>query len=88
MSPHWSAPDLDTAARPLVGLGGLEPNSARGDALRYTTWPTQPSSHLLGRDRSVALRDQVLRRGVALADFDAWLLGHGSVPPHLILAGQ
>jgi uncharacterized protein (DUF885 family) len=84
---HCRGLDLNAAARPLVELGGLEPNTARGEALRYTTSPTQPSSYVLGRDRIVALR----RACESQPDFDLynfhdWLLGYGSVSPVFIPA--
>jgi uncharacterized protein (DUF885 family) len=84
---HCRGLDLESAARPLVELGGLETNTARGEALRYTTSPTQPSSYVLGRDRIVALRRQAeANPGFTLSNFHDWLLGHGSVSPAFIPA--
>jgi uncharacterized protein (DUF885 family) len=69
----------------LIELGGLEPNTARGEALRYTSSPTQPSSYVLGRDRIVALRRHAERApGFALAQFHHELLGYSSISPALI----
>ncbi len=73
---HCRGLTVEAAARPLVTLGGLEPNTARGEALRYTTSPTQPSSYVLGRNRIVELRDAAQRRpDFDLFDFHDWLLG-------------
>lgn len=82
---HCRGLDLEVAAQPLIDLGGLEPNTARGEALRYTTSPTQPSSYVLGRDRFVELRHQHEQRpDFRLAAFHDWVLGFSSVPPALI----
>jgi uncharacterized protein (DUF885 family) len=82
---HCRGRGLDEAARPLVELGGLEPNTARGEALRYTTSPTQPSSYVLGRDRIVALRTAAEQRpDFDLARFHDWLLGYSSISPAFI----
>jgi uncharacterized protein (DUF885 family) len=84
---HCRGLSLESAAEPLMTLGGLEPNTARGEALRYTTSPTQPSSYVLGRDRIVALRraaEQRLGAAFELSAFHARLLTYGSVSPALI----
>lgn len=82
---HCRGLSLEEAARPLVELGGLEPNTARGEALRYTTSPTQPSSYVLGRDRIVELRRRAERPPeFTLADFHARLLAYGTVAPTFI----
>jgi uncharacterized protein (DUF885 family) len=82
---HCRGLSLEAAAEPLVSLGALEPNTARGEALRYTTSPTQPSSYVLGRDRIVALRHAAEReRGFDLAQFHERLLRLGSVSPYLL----
>jgi hypothetical protein len=82
---HCRGLRLDEAARPLVELGGLEPNTARGEALRYTTSPTQPSSYVLGRDRIVELRQRAERHPqFTVADFHQRLLGYSSVSPAFI----
>ena len=82
---HCRGLDIDVAAQPLIDLGGLEPHTARGEALRYTTSPTQPSSYVLGRDRFVELRRQHERRpDFRLDAFHDWVLGYSSVAPALI----
>jgi uncharacterized protein (DUF885 family) len=84
---HCRGLDLAAAARPLVELGGLEPNTARGESLRYTTTPTQPSSYVLGRDLIVALRRQASAQpGFTPSSFHDWLLGYSSVSPAFIRA--
>jgi hypothetical protein len=83
---HCRGLSVEAAAEPLVSLGGLEPNTARGEALRYTTSPTQPSSYVLGRDRIVALRRAAERApGFGLAQFHERLLRFGSISPYLLL---
>ena len=85
---HCRALSLEAAAQPLVELGGLEPATARGEALRYTTSPTQPSSYVLGRDRIVELRRVAERQpGFSLLKFHDWLLGYGTVSPFFIPRG-
>jgi uncharacterized protein (DUF885 family) len=82
---HCRGLSLEAAAQPLIDLGGLEPNTARGEALRYATSPTQPSSYVLGRDRIVELRRVAERgRNFSLRAFHDWLLGYGTVAPTLI----
>jgi len=78
---HCLGLSVSDASLPLVSLGGLEPNTARGEALRYTTSPTQPSSYVLGRDRIFALRQ---RFGRTRAEFHDWLLGMSSVSPYFL----
>ncbi|MBV9596958.1 MAG: DUF885 domain-containing protein [Chloroflexi bacterium] len=82
---HCRGLRLEDAAQPLIELGGLEPNTARGEALRYTSSPTQPGSYMLGRDRIVELRRLAERRpGFVLAEFHRKLLGFSSISPALI----
>jgi uncharacterized protein (DUF885 family) len=82
---HCRGLSVEAAARPLIDLGGLEPNTARGEALRYTTSPTQPSSYVLGRDRIVELRHRAERApDFSLSAFHDRLLGYGSASPAFI----
>lgn len=84
---HLGRLTLDQAAQVLVERARLEPNTARGEALRYTTSPTQPSSYVLGRDRIVAIRraEQARLGGTfSLRDFHDRLLGYGSVSPSFL----
>jgi uncharacterized protein (DUF885 family) len=82
---HCRGLRVEEAAQLLVELGGLEPNTARGEALRYTTSPTQPSSYVPGRDRIIELRQLAQRRPqFSLPDFHQWLLGYSSVSPAFI----
>ncbi len=82
---HCRGQSLEAAARPLVELGGLEPDTARGEAARYTTSPTQPSSYVLGRNRIVELRRRAEQAaGFSLAEFHDRLLAYGSASPHFI----
>jgi uncharacterized protein (DUF885 family) len=82
---HCRGLRLEDAAQPLIELGGLESNTARGEALRYTSSPTQPSSYMLGRDRIVELRRRAERQpGFALSEFHDKLLGFSSISPAFI----
>jgi hypothetical protein len=82
---HCRGLQVEDAARPLMELGGLEPNTARGEALRYTGSPTQPSSYVLGRDQIVELRRSAERQpGFTLAGFHDKLLSYSSVSPAFI----
>ena len=82
---HCRGLRLEAAAQPLIELGGLEPNTARGETLRYTSSPTQPSSYMLGRDRIVELRRRAEREPrFALAEFHDKLLGFSSISPAFI----
>ncbi len=85
VSLHCRGVSLDGAAEPLIDLGSLEPNTARGEALRYTTSPTQPSSYVLGRDRIVELR-RLAQQGpnFSLPAFHERLLAFGSASPMFI----
>ena len=79
---HCGMLDLTAAARILTEKAGLEPNTALGEARRYTTSPTQPSSYMLGRNRIVELRRQYEKKqghNSKLADFHERLLGYSSV---------
>lgn len=87
---HTGKLDLEGAAQILVERAGLEPNTARGEVLRYTTSPAQPSSYMLGRNRIVELRRQYQAgQGAAfnLAEFHARLLDYSSVSPAFIPDG-
>ncbi len=71
----------------LCNLASLEPNTAGGEVMRYTTSPTQPSSYMLGRNYIVKLRQNTERNlGTAfdLKAFHEKLLSFSSVSPALI----
>lgn len=87
---HTGRLSLDAAAQLLVDQAGLEPNTARGEVLRYTTSPTQPSSYMLGRNRVLELRQQYKSRvgsAFTLLDFHSRLLDYSSVSPAFIPDG-
>jgi uncharacterized protein (DUF885 family) len=87
---HTGRLTVEDGARLLQEQAGLEPNTARGEVLRYTTTPTQPSSYMLGRMRVMELRRQYrARRGVAynLLEFHNRLLDYSSVSPAFIPDG-
>ena len=84
---HCGKLDLAAAAHLLVEKAGLEPNTALGEARRYTTSPTQPSSYMLGRNRIVELRhqyEQVKGGDFDLREFHDNLLAYSSISPAFI----
>ena len=84
---HTGQLSLDEATRLLVERAGLEPNTARGENLRYTTSPTQPSSYMLGRNRIVELRKLYQanhKQDFHLADFHDRLMAYSSASPAFI----
>lgn len=84
---HTGQLSLDEATRLLVERAGLEPNTARGENLRYTTSPTQPSSYMLGRNRIVELRklyQAKQNQDFQVADFHDRLLAYSSASPAFI----
>ncbi len=84
---HTGQLSLDEATQLLVERAGLEPNTARGENLRYTTSPTQPSSYMLGRNRIVELRklyQAKQKQDYQVADFHDRLLAYGSASPAFI----
>ena len=87
---HCGMLDLTAAAHILTEKAGLEPNTALGEARRYTTSPTQPSSYMLGRNRIVELRRQYEKKqahNFKLAYFHEQLLRYSSVSPAFIPDG-
>jgi uncharacterized protein (DUF885 family) len=84
---HTGQLTLDQATQLLVERAGLEPNTARGENLRYTTSPTQPSSYMLGRNRIVELRklyQAKQKENFQVADFHDRLRAYSSVSPAFI----
>jgi hypothetical protein len=61
---------------------GFTPLRAKTELNWYTQSPGTPMSYLLGKGKTLALRDSYRRKhpGSSLKDFHGWLLGHGSVP--------
>jgi uncharacterized protein (DUF885 family) len=84
---HTGRMTFDDAVRFFVDSVGLEKADATAEVNRYTTWPTQAISYIVGMREVEALRDAVkARQGAAfdLARFHDVLLGQGSLPPVLM----
>lgn len=84
---HTGRMSVDEAVRFFVDRVGLEPADARAEVMRYTTWPTQAVSYIVGERAITALRDTVrAREGAAFdpARFHDVLLSQGSLPPPLM----
>jgi uncharacterized protein (DUF885 family) len=84
---HTGRMSFDDAVRFFVDSVGLERADATAEVNRYTTWPTQAISYVVGMREVEALRDTVqARQGAAfdLARFHDVLLGQGSLPPVLM----
>jgi uncharacterized protein (DUF885 family) len=66
---------------------GLERADAEAEVNRYTTWPTQAISYILGMREIEGLRDDLARRlgaRFSLTAFHRTLLAQGSLPPVLM----
>lgn len=84
---HTGRMSFDEAVRFFVDSVGLEKADATAEVNRYTTWPTQAVSYIVGMREMEALRDTVERRQGADFDparFHNVLLGEGSLPPVLM----
>ena len=67
--------------------GAIRCQDAMAEVNRYTTWPTQAVSYIVGMREVEALRDEVKRRQgdrFDLARFHGALLRQGSLPPVLM----
>jgi uncharacterized protein (DUF885 family) len=84
---HTGRMSFDDAVRFFVDSVGLERADATAEVNRYTTWPTQAISYIVGMREIEALRDEVqARQGASfdLARFHDVLLDQGSLPPVLM----
>ena len=80
---HTGRMTYDDAVRLLVERVGLEEADARGEVNRYTTWPTQAPSYLVGMMQILEMRDAARARlGTGYTDkhFHEALLAGGSLP--------
>ncbi|MGH7663681.1 MAG: DUF885 domain-containing protein [Gemmatimonadaceae bacterium] len=81
---RWS---FDEAVAFFVDSVGLERADAVAEVTRYTTWPTQAVSYIVGMQAVEGLRDEARRRlrdDFDLAEFHDVLLEQGSLPPPLM----
>lgn len=84
---HTGRMSVDDAVQFFVDTVGLERADALAEVTRYTTWPTQAVSYIVGNRAIDALRDEVIARQgdrFDLARFHAVLLDEGSLPPPLM----
>jgi uncharacterized protein (DUF885 family) len=84
---HTGRMSFDEAVRFFVDSVGLEEADARAEVTRYTTWPTQAVSYIVGMRAIEALRDEAratLGDRWDAARFHDVLLEEGSLPPVLM----
>jgi uncharacterized protein (DUF885 family) len=75
------------AVRFLVERVGIERADAVAEVNRYTTWPSQAVSYIVGMREVERLRDELtgeLGARFSLREFHAILLAQGSLPPVLM----
>lgn len=80
---------VDEAVAMLQAEVGFTPHRARTELNWYTQSPGVPMSYLIGKRKTLALRDQYRARhpGSSMKDFHNWLLKHGSIPQAWLLEG-
>lgn len=78
---------VDDAIAMLQKEVGFTPHRARTELNWYTQSPGTPMSYLLGKGKTLALRDkyQAKHPGSTLKQFHGWLLRHGSIPQAWLL---
>ncbi|MDQ3698112.1 MAG: DUF885 domain-containing protein [Gemmatimonadota bacterium] len=84
---HTGRMTFDEAVAFFVDTVGLEKADATAEVTRYTTWPTQAVSYIVGMEAIEALRDDaraMLGERFDLAHFHDVLLTQGSLPPPLM----
>jgi uncharacterized protein (DUF885 family) len=84
---HTGRMTYDEAVSFFVDSVALERSDAVAEVTRYTTWPTQAVSYIVGMQSIEALRDEVRARQGAKFDltrFHDVLLEQGSLPPPLM----
>jgi uncharacterized protein (DUF885 family) len=87
MELHCGDLSFDAAVARLVDTASLEPDNARAEALRYTSWPTYQICYAIGKAEILALREAWKRKtGAAyeLGDFHDTLLSYGNVAVPLV----
>jgi uncharacterized protein (DUF885 family) len=84
---HTGQMSFDDAVKFFVDSVGLERADAAAEVARYTTWPTQAVSYILGLRAIEAIRDEArdkLGGSFDLTRFHDVLLQQGSLPPPLL----
>ena len=68
---------------------GFTPLRATTELNWYTQRPGTPMSYLLGKGKTLLLREKYMAAhpGASLKEFHGWLLGHGSIPQTWLLEG-
>jgi uncharacterized protein (DUF885 family) len=66
---------------------GFTPLRATTELNWYTQRPGTPMSYLLGKGKTLLLREKYMAAhpGASLKEFHGWLLGHGSIPQTWLL---
>lgn len=84
---HTGAMSYDDAVRFFIDEVGLERSAAEAEVNRYTTWPTQAPSYIVGWLEIERLRERLKNAlGANFSDraFAEALLTTGSLPPALL----
>jgi uncharacterized protein (DUF885 family) len=83
---HTQGMTFDDAVGILMNRVHLERALAVNEVKRYTSTPTQPLSYLVGREKILALREDLKKRdpNFSLKKFHDDLLSHGTIPLRLV----
>jgi len=84
---HTGRMTVRQAAGFMEREGFLDPETARGEAFRYTKWPTQALTYALGRLEIERVKDRCRRgwgKGFTEARFHEAFLAFGPLPPAVI----
>ncbi len=81
------AMSVDDAVAMLRTEVGFTPQRAQTELNWYTQSPGTPMSYLLGKGKTLELRERyrTAHAGSSLKDFHGWLLSHGSIPQTWLL---
>ncbi|MBV8365479.1 MAG: DUF885 domain-containing protein, partial [Candidatus Eremiobacteraeota bacterium] len=84
---HTGDMTFDQAVAMLVDVAKLEHVNAVGEVRRYTLYPTQPMSYLVGKQQIMDLREREKQRlgsAFSLREFHDRLLSQGTIPVALV----
>jgi uncharacterized protein (DUF885 family) len=78
---------VDEAIDMLEREVAFTPLRAKTELNWYTQSPGTPMSYLLGKGRTLSLREKYreIHPGSSLKEFHGWLLSHGSIPQQWLL---
>ncbi|MBI4052397.1 MAG: DUF885 domain-containing protein [Elusimicrobia bacterium] len=91
---HCYGMSLRQAAKFLEKNAFLDPKTAKGEAFRYSKWPTQAITYSLGKREIEKLKEKYRRKTgnhFSESRFHDWFLSFGPIPPQKIstsLAGK